>query len=129
MSDAQIPITRRHYAGQIDLEAGITTNQEWAYDETNECFGVRLSDGTFRYHSRSDLYAPGVGTTAILAALAGGIGINTALTRGMISYGTPSEEMHLIDLVAGSASGSVVRSMKIGYGTTGVAYANLNAWT
>ncbi len=58
-----IPITRRHYAGQAALEAGITTEQEWAYDETNERFGVMLSDSTYRYHGRSELFPPGAGVT------------------------------------------------------------------
>jgi hypothetical protein len=129
MSDALIPITRRHYANQTLLEAGILTNQEWAYDEGAERFGVLLSDGTFRYHGRSELFAPGAGVTAIVAALAGGVGIKTTLSRGMLSLGTPSEELHVIDVVNGSASGSVVKSLKLGYNTSGIAYADLKAWT
>lgn len=57
----EIPIKRRHYAGQTALEAGSLGVQHWAYDETNERFGVKLADSTYRYHSRSELFPPGAG--------------------------------------------------------------------
>jgi hypothetical protein len=62
----EIPIKRRHYAGTTLLEAGGLGLQHWAYDETNEQFGVRLANGTYRYHCRSKVYPPGAGTTAAL---------------------------------------------------------------
>lgn len=67
-----IPITRRHYAGQVALEAGIIVNQEWAYDETNERIGIRLSDDTYRYIGQSELFPPGAGVNPAIDVLSGG---------------------------------------------------------
>jgi len=67
-----IPITRRHYAGQTALEAGITTEQEWAYDETNERIGIMLSDSTYRYIGQSELFPPGAGVNPTIDCESGG---------------------------------------------------------
>ncbi len=72
----EIPIKRRHYASTALLEAGGLGLQHWAYDETNEQFGVRLADGTYRYHCRSKVYPPGAGSTyALMVDASSNVGI------------------------------------------------------
>ena len=128
MGDAYIPITRRHYAGQTALEAGMVVNQEWGYDETNERVGVRMSDGTYRYHSRSELYPPGAGVVPKVSADSSGVGLATTRTRGVVGVGLPTEELHFMDMISTAPTGNTLRSIKIGFGTSGVAYIEAKDW-
>jgi len=84
----EIPIQRRHYAGTAALEAGGLGIKQWAYDETNEYFGVKLADGTYRYHSRSKLFPSGAGTTPIISVAGSG---------NMVSIATPTRNLHIND--------------------------------
>lgn len=76
MGTAEIPITRRHYATKTLLEAGLIVNQEWGYvGDGTDHIGVRISDGTYRYFSRTELFPPGAGVTPFVEVKAAAVEI------------------------------------------------------
>jgi len=61
-----IPVKRFHYSARSTAEAAIAKighNQIHTYIENDEYEGALLTDGTWRYSSRSKLFPPGAGLT------------------------------------------------------------------
>jgi len=99
-----IPIKRRHFATTAAFETDMAgLFQQWGYNEGDEHIGIVMADGTFRYHSRSELFAPGAGVVPLIEAAAtevvvnnGGADINfrvegdTATTLFVVDAGTDS---------------------------------------